>query len=279
KNEGKIQGFRELTVPLILIGLPVIIILKQPDMGTALTFFPILLSMLYISGTPSLYIFLLISPLLSFILYNWFFLWLLYLALIGGILWWKLPSRIDAIIGWGINLGTGILGHKLWGLLKYYQKRRILAFLDPELDPLGSGYHLIQSKIAIGSGGFWGKGYMSGTQTRLNFLPAQHTDFIFSVIGEELGFIGSMFVISAFALIILRGTDIASKAKDLYGILIATGIISVLSFHILINIGMTIGIMPITGIPLPFLSYGGSSLLGFMIMTALLINIGMRRFI
>lgn len=278
-KEGKIRTFRDMLMPFTIIGIPVILILEQPDMGSALTYFPILLSMLYVIGTPSLYIFLIISPILSAILYNWTYLWIFYLSIVGLLLWWRCSNRFDSILAFLVNLVTGILCSKLWEYLKDYQKKRILAFLDPELDPLGSGYHLIQSKIAIGSGGFWGKGFMLGTQTRLDFLPAQHTDFIFSVIGEELGFWGSVVILSLFSFIVLRGIDIAAKAKNIYGTLISIGIVSVFSFHILINIGMTIGIMPITGIPLPLISYGGSSLMGFMIMIAILINVGMRRFI
>ncbi|MBI5207176.1 MAG: rod shape-determining protein RodA [Candidatus Firestonebacteria bacterium] len=278
KKQGKINNFKELCIPVIIVLIPVLLIFKQPDLGSALTFIPIFIGMLYINGLPSLYLFFLVSPLISFILFNWFYLWLFYMVIFGAVLWWINRNRVDSVIVLSINILCGILSPKLWSFLKGYQKRRLLAFLNPELDPLGSGYHLIQSKIAIGSGGFLGKGPMAGTQCRLDFLPAQHTDFIFSVIGEELGFIGSIFVILLFSFIILRGIDIAVKAKDIYGTLISVGILSVFTFHIIVNIGMTVGIMPITGVPLPFISYGGSSLMGFMIMMALLINIGMRRF-
>ncbi len=278
RNFGKIKKFKDLIVPFILTGIPIILILKQPDLGTALTFIPIFLSMLYLSGLPFLYIFLIISPMISLIFYNWLYLWIGYIIFLLFFLWWRCNNGFDSVLAFIINTVSGILGFKLLGLLKTYQKKRLLAFIYPELDPLGSGYHLIQSKIAIGSGGFMGKGFMSGSQNKLDFLPAQHTDFIFSVVGEEFGFIGSFFLIMIFSFIILRGIDIAAKAKNIYGALISVGIISVFSFHIIVNIGMTVGIMPITGIPLPFISYGGSSLLGFMIMIALLINVSMRRF-
>lgn len=149
----------------------------------------------------------------------------------------------------------------LWEVLKDYQKDRILMFLDPDKDPLGGGYHLIQSRIAIGAGGTWGKGLNHGTQTQLNFIPEQHTDFIFSAIGEELGLVGSICVLFGFWLICLRLVIIAQNAKDNFGSLIAIGFLSMLVFQVVVNIGMNIGLAPITGIPLPLLSYGRSSLL------------------
>ncbi len=161
--------------------------------------------------------------------------------------------------------------------LKPYQKWRILVFLNPELDPLGSGYHVIQSKIAIGSGQFIGKGLFKGTQNNLGFIPERHTDFIFSIIGEEFGLIGSITIILLFFWLIMRCMYIAKISKDSYGKYITIGIMSMFLFHVLENIGMTIGIMPVTGIPLPFISYGGSSLLTNMIAIGLVLNVGMRR--
>lgn len=166
----------------------------------------------------------------------------------------------------------------LWfGFFKEYQKKRILVFLNPEMDPLHGGYHVIQSKIAIGSGQFAGKGIFKGTQNNLGFIPERHTDFIFSVIGEEAGLIGCVVVILLFLWLILRCIKIAQVAKDDYGMLICVGVMAMFMFHIIENIGMTIGIMPVTGIPLPFISYGGSSLLTNLIAVSLVINVGMRR--
>ena len=179
-------------------------------------------------------------------------------------------------------LGTGVLAVLSLPLLWFkffgdYQKKRILVFFNPELDKLGSGYHVIQSKIAIGSGQFTGKGLFRGTQNNLGFIPERHTDFIFSVIGEELGLIGSVIIIFLFMLLITRCIYIARISKDSYGKYICIGIMALLLFHVLENIGMTIGIMPVTGIPLPFVSYGGSSLLTNMISVGLVLNVGMRR--
>lgn len=165
----------------------------------------------------------------------------------------------------------------LWFFLKDYQKTRLLTLFNPETDPLGAGYHAIQSKIAIGSGGFWGKGLMAGTQSRLNFLPEKHTDFIFSVFAEEMGFIGVAVLLSLYLLIILKGLHIAYRTPNRFGLFLALGIVGSQFFYIVINIGMTMGLFPITGVPLPFLSYGGSSLVTNFFGIGLLLNIEMRR--
>lgn len=164
-----------------------------------------------------------------------------------------------------------------WFFLKDYQKTRILTLFNPELDPLKTGYHTIQSKIAVGSGGFWGKGLLAGTQSRLNFLPEKHTDFIFSVFAEELGFIGVIVLLTLYLILILKGLNIAFRAADRFGLFVALGIVASMSFYIIFNIGMTVGIFPVTGIPLPLLSYGGSSLITNFFALGLLLSIEMRR--
>ncbi|MFQ5671854.1 MAG: rod shape-determining protein RodA [Nitrospinales bacterium] len=165
----------------------------------------------------------------------------------------------------------------LWFFLRDYQKTRLLTLFNPEMDPLGAGYHSIQSKIAIGSGGFWGKGLFGGTQSRLNFLPEKHTDFIFSVFAEEMGFIGVIILLLLYLVVILKGLNIAFRSPDRFGLFLALGIVGTMSFYIVVNIGMTIGILPITGLPLPLLSYGGSSLITNFFAIGLLLNIEMRR--
>lgn len=162
-------------------------------------------------------------------------------------------------------------------VLRSYQKMRIRVLFDPNVDPYGSGYHVIQSKISIGSGGFMGQGLFEGTQSQLNFLPENHTDFIFSVIGEELGFLGAMFVLFLFFLLLYRAIIISRSAEDSFGALLACGIFSMWLFQVFINVGMTLGIMPVTGIPLPFMSYGGSALLMNLLCVGLLMNIYLRR--
>jgi rod shape determining protein RodA len=165
-----------------------------------------------------------------------------------------------------------------WYLLRDYQRQRILTFLDPERDPAGAGYHTIQSKIAIGSGQILGKGYLEGTQSHLRFLPERHTDFIFAVLAEEWGFIGSLVVLALFFLLILWGLDIAAKARDTFGRLLAVGLTAILFFHVFVNVGMVLGILPVVGVPLPLFSYGGSSVLTAYIIAGILLGIRMRRF-
>ncbi len=183
------------------------------------------------------------------------------------------PLRVLGVLGAG---GVAVVPF-LWQLLHEYQRRRLIVFLDPGIDPLGAGYALIQSKIAVGSGQLLGKGLLHGTQTLLHFIPEQHTDFIFTVIGEELGFVGAIALLALFAVWLWRGMRIAMHARDRLGMLMAIGVVSMVAFHLFINVGMTVGLMPITGIPLPFISHGGSALVVMLMATGLLLSIGMRR--
>ncbi|HBE19635.1 MAG TPA: rod shape-determining protein RodA [Cyanobacteria bacterium UBA11149] len=251
--------FRVLGVAAV----PWIFVFLEPNLGTSLVFGSITFGMLYWANANPGWLILMASPVVSAILYNVFFpAWVVWLAVIVFIGWrclpWPLLGGIGALI---VNTGSGFLGHVLWGLLKDYQKARLILFLDPDKDPLGGGYHLIQSRIAIGSGQLWGRGLNQGTQTQLHFIPEQHTDFIFSAIGEELGFIGCLCVLIVFWLICLRLVIIAQNAKDNFGSLLAIGLLSMIVFQTVVNIGMNIGVAPITGIPLPLLSYGRSALL------------------
>ncbi len=175
-----------------------------------------------------------------------------------------------------LGMGTACLPI-FWFFLKDYQKSRLTVFLDPNVDPLGAGYHIIQSKIAIGSGQLFGKGLFNGTQSQLNFLPENHTDFIFAVVGEELGFVGAVVILSLYFLLLYRGVKTAQNARDKFGTLLAAGITSMLAFHVMVNVGMTIGIMPVTGIPLPFMSYGVSALTTNLVSIGILLNIQSRQ--
>ncbi|MFH1075454.1 MAG: rod shape-determining protein RodA [Pseudomonadota bacterium] len=166
----------------------------------------------------------------------------------------------------------------VWFFLKEYQKQRILTFLNPDRDPMGAGYHIIQSKVAIGSGMFFGKGFLKGTQSYLFFLPEQHTDFIFSVLAEEWGFIGAGAVIVCFLILLAVGINVAFRSRENFGTIVAVGIVSMIGWQVFINIGMTMGIMPVVGIPLPMVSYGGTSVLSTLIAIGILLNISMRRF-
>lgn len=187
----------------------------------------------------------------------------------------KIEKRLLLLM---VTAGIGAIP-MVWHFLKDYQKLRILTLLNPDKDPLGAGYHIIQSKIAIGSGMFAGKGYLHGTQNALSFLPEQHTDFIFSVLAEEWGFLGSVILLGLFAMLILWALNIAYSNRDPFGTLLAVGIAIFLFWEVIINIGMVMGLMPVVGIPLPFISYGGSSVVTIMICIGLLINVRMRRFI
>lgn len=248
---------------LLITAVPWVLIMLQPDLGTSLVFGAITLGMLYWGNANPGWLVLLVSPLVSAILFGVFLPgWFVWVALMTVIGWRTLPWRWYGALGAAtVNLISGGLGHILWGLLQDYQKDRLILFLDPDKDPLGGGYHLIQSRIAIGAGQLLGRGLHQGTQTQLNFIPEQHTDFIFSAIGEELGFVGCIAVILAFWLVCLRLVIIAQNAKDNFGSLLAIGVLSMIVFQTLVNIGMTIGLAPVTGIPLPWLSYGRSALL------------------
>ena len=232
------EGFslKDLPIPFLLLIVPMGLILKQPDLGTAIILFLILFSVL----------------------------------LFVKIRWSSL-----LILGFS---GASILP-LLWGFLKEYQKKRIYTFFNPSLDPLGSGYHIIQSKIAVGSGGIFGKGFMKGTQCKLGFLPEQQTDFIFSALAEEWGLIGSLVVISLYLILILWGLRIAVTAKDRFGAILSFGVVAMLFWHVFINIGMVLGMMPVVGIPLPLLSYGGSFMVSTLMGVGLLLNVSMRRYL
>lgn len=264
---------------ILLTAVPWVLILLQPDLGTSLVFGAITLGMLYWGNAHPGWLILLLSPLVSAILFGVFLPgWFIWTALMVIIAWRSLPWRWSGALGAAaINLISGGLGRFMWGLLKPYQKDRLTLFLYPDKDPLGGGYHLIQSRIAIGAGQLFGRGLNEGTQTQLNFIPEQHTDFIFSAIGEELGFVGCVVVLVAFWLVCLRLVIIAQNAKDNFGSLLAIGVLSMIVFQVVINIGMTIGLAPITGIPLPWLSYGRSALLTNFIAVGLVESVNNHR--
>jgi rod shape determining protein RodA len=252
-----------LGAALGITALPWVLVFIQPDLGSSLVFGAVLLGMLYWANCKLGWLALMVSPLVAGILFNLSIpVWLLWSAGMGAIAWYTLPWRwLSTVLATGINLISGKLGQVFWGFLEDYQKDRLVLFLDPDKDPLGGGYHLIQSRIAIGAGQLWGQGLRGGTQTQLSFIPEQHTDFIFSAVGEEWGFVGCMVVLVAYLLIFFRLVVIAQNAKDNFGSLLAIGVFAMILFQTTVNIGMTIGLAPITGIPLPWLSYGRSSLL------------------
>jgi rod shape determining protein RodA len=248
--------------PIAVVMVPMALVMLQPDLGTALVFSSILIAMLFWAGTPLPTLFFLVSPVIGLFLSINPWLWGAYVVLLGLLL----AFVYRPYLGEGVaivlaNVVAGTVALPLWNHLQDYQKNRFLAFLDPSIDPRGASYNLVQSRVAIGSGGLLGKGFLEGTQKRLAFLPEQHTDFIFSVVGEEWGFIGVAAVLITFGLIFWRLVRISEKSSDPFASLVPFGLFGSWFAHVLVNTGMTVGIMPITGIPLPFLSYGGSFLL------------------
>ncbi len=229
-------GVRELIYPIVITTIPFLLIVSQPDLGTAML-------VVIIAGSITLFV--------------------------------KINRR--SLIGIAATCAIAI--PPVWiFVLKGYQKRRILTFLDPDRDPLGAGYHIIQSKIAIGSGMVFGKGFLKGTQNALEFLPEQHTDFIFSVLAEEWGFVGSLALLLLFLMLILWGLNIAQGCREPFGTILSVGITMLIFWQVFINLGMVMGLLPVVGVPLPLISYGGSSVITIMMGIGLLLNISMRRF-
>ena len=264
--------------PAVLITLaPLALVAREPDLGTSLSFPVMLVAMFFWAGMPVRMLVMGLSPAFNVALFFltgsvWWFV-----ALYAVLVAWLRP-RVGLLLTMTLlNVGVGWGLPHLWNHMHDYQKRRIETFLDPSHDPSGAGYQVIQSKIAIGSGGLAGKGYLQGTQKALSFLPMRHTDFIFSVVGEELGFFGASFVIVLYAIVILRGYRLAAIARDGFAGLMVIGVVTALFFHVMVNMLMTVGWAPVTGIPLPFLSYGGTALIVNCVQIGLLQNVALRR--
>ncbi len=252
---------RDLIPPCVIAGVPCFLVVLQPDLGSAIVFIAILFCMLLWAGTKPSLLVLLVSPAIGLALAFSTIAWGIWLAILAGLLLWWRPYLLEGLAVVAANVAMGVFALPFWNRLAPYQQNRLLAFLNPEVDPRATGWHVIQSKVAVGSGGLFGKGFTLGTQKRLAFLPAQHTDFIFSVVGEELGFVGVVVALALFAALVFVLLRIARKATDPFSSLCVFGIAGMLFVHIIENVGMTINLMPITGIPLPFFSYGGSFLL------------------
>ncbi len=273
-----IRSNRTLFIALAIGLVPMFLIFEEPDLGTSLVFAAIIPFVLFWADVSPLSLFLLFAPIMTILASFNFYTFFVAMAIIVAVLYLVKRSLIFSLANVLLNIGVGILTPAVWNSLHGYQQKRILTFLGMVSDPRGLSYQIIQSKVAIGSGGFWGKGLLHGTQSQLRFLPAQHTDFIFSVIGEELGFIGAFFVMSLFLVIILRGFSIAANAKNRFASILAVGVTTIFLYHAVVNMGMAMGIMPVTGLPLPFVSYGGSFLLVSMTALGVLVNISMRRY-
>lgn len=253
-------SFGRFLISMSLALVPAAMILKQPDLGTALVFSIILFALWFWSGLSPGYLFLILSPLASLVTASHWLSWSIYIVVLLFIIGLVRPGFLMGFMTVVINLVFGILTPVMWGRLADYQQDRILTFLDPGRDPLGAGYQIIQSRISIGSGGILGQGFLGGSQARLQFLPERHTDFVFSVLGEEFGLVGSLVVILLFAFLFYRAIRIAARCRSRFASNVVMGAASILLFQFVINIGMTLGIMPVTGLALPFLSYGGTAL-------------------
>jgi rod shape determining protein RodA len=267
------RSLLELWKPALVVLAPWVLIMLQPDLGTGIVFIGIFFAMLYWSGVPFPLLILVASPAISLVLAFSTSLWgAWFLILLAVVLWYK-PFMLEGVGVMTANVVMGVVAPLLWDRLAPYQKHRLLVFLDPSIDPRRSGWHVIQSQVAIGSGGWLGKGFLEGTQKRLAFLPEQHTDFIFAVLGEELGFIGVTVALALFLFLLLRALRVAERANDSFGSLVAFGLAASWLVHIVVNVGMTLNLMPITGIPLPFFSYGGSFMLACWIAIGLIARI------
>ena len=271
----EIKKFSTLLLPILIAVLPASIILQQPDLGTALILLTPVFPMLYWVGSRPFHLFLLIAPVFSIgtAFHNISFTsWAI---IMGLILYISRPKLIFGIIFYFVNIFLGLFAPLLWNGLRPYQQKRILTLFNPELDPLGAAYQTIQSKVAIGSGGFFGKGMGEGTQTHLKFLPVQESDFIVSVIGEEFGFITIAFMLIIFAFFILKIVNLAYYSKERFAGLVLIGIATIFLSHVFVNTAMSTGLIPVKGLPLPFISAGGSFLLSCYIMVSLIIKMGM----
>ncbi len=273
-----VRRLKDLSIALSIVLLPVALIVAQPDLGTAIIYLGMIIPILYWAGASTFFLLAIVAPAAAVIAALFGTTAFVVVAILTFILFFALrENRFVSAIVFSITVLIGISVQFIYGKLQPYQQKRIVTFLNPEADPLGAGYNVIQSKIAIGSGGIFGKGFLHGTQTQLNFIPAQWTDFIFCVPGEEFGFFGALLILLLLAGLLIRGVQVASMVKNDYASIVAIGIVSTFAVHITVNIGMSMGLLPVIGVPLPFLSYGGSGLFTSMMMVGLLVNMYMNR--
>jgi rod shape determining protein RodA len=274
RSNSNIDSFKDILIALAIGVTPILLILMEPDMGTSIVFMGVILMMFFWKGISSFSLFVVLSPALVAVaaIFGLIYFIVALVLVIVLLITFKRNLFFSASI-FAIGLSSGFFAEYVFHALSPHQQRRIQSFLDPMADPLGSGYNTIQAKVAIGSGGLTGKGFLAGNQTQLQFIPEQWTDFAFCVIGEEFGFIGSIIVISIFLILFLRILKLTYNTKDEFLSLVSIGILSVYLIHFIINLGMVVGILPVIGIPLPFISYGGSSLLVNMFMLGILANL------
>lgn len=272
-QRDSIRSLVDLWRPLAVVGIPWLLVMRQPDLGTGIVFIGICFAMLFWAGVAWQMLIMLASPGISLVLAFSTGIWGAWFLLLVALVLWYRPYLVEGVVVVVANVVTGVVAPLLWDMLKPYQQKRLLVFLDPSIDMRGSGYHVTQSKVAIGSGGLFGQGFTMGSQKRLSFLPEQQTDFIFSVVGEELGFFGVSAALALFLGLMLRSTRVASRASASFPSLVAFGIMAAWFVHVIVNVGMTLNLMPVTGIPLPFFSAGGSFLLVSWLAVAVLLRI------
>ncbi len=263
--------------PIVLVLIPTALTLRQPDLGTSLVFLVVLPPMLFWSGVSLPYLLLALSPVISVLCASSLVSWVAFTVFLLVLAYRSRALLLERILFVMASIAAGIVTPVLWGRLAPYQQQRIIAFLDPAQYSSGAGYQIIQSKVAVGSGGLTGVGFLEGTQKGLAFLPARHTDFIFSVVGEEFGFLGTLTVLALYAVLLMRGFRTAAAARDPFAGLTVVGILSMLAFQVFVNIGVTLGLVPVTGLPLPLYSYGGTSLLATLASLGIVLGVGLRR--
>lgn len=267
------QSLWELVPAGVIVLIPFVLVGLQPDLGSAIVLIGILFIMLFWVGTNGWLLLMLASPMISLIFAFSTGLWGAWIVGITLLLLWLRPYVMEGLVVWGANAFMGVVAIRLWNALAPYQKNRIVSFINPEVDPRATGWNLIQSKVAIGSGGLFGNGFTLGSQKRLAFLPAQHTDFIYPVLAEEFGFLGVVGSIGLYAVLFLVLLRVARSAVDPFSSMLVAGVIGMFAVHVVENIGMTVGLLPVTGIPLPFFSYGGSFLIVCLTAIALTLRI------
>jgi rod shape determining protein RodA len=264
---------KHLVMAVGIVLLPMGLILAEPDLGTSVVFFLMLMPVLYWAGASNFVLAAILAPIIAAAgaLFGTLVL-LVSLIVSGALLYASRQNRFAVAVAFAMTLAVGLSVQAVYERLPAYQQKRISTFLNPGSEQKGAGYNVYQSKVAIGSGGFFGKGYLQGTQTQLNFIPEQWTDFIFCVPGEEFGFVGASVVIGLFAALLMHAVNVAGLSKNKLASAASIGIAGVFGVHVIINIGMSMGLLPVIGIPLPFLSYGGSALVANMSMVGLLMN-------
>ena len=270
----QMKRFMTILFPILIALIPAVIVLQQPDLGTAIILLTPILPMLYWVGARPFHLFILVAPLLSIATAFHTTSFTLWAIVMGSIIYLTQPRLFFGVMLYFGNIFLGLLSPFLWNSLRPYQQKRILTLFNPELDPLGAAYQTIQSKVAIGSGGFFGKGLGSGTQTHLKFLPVQESDFIVSVIGEEFGFITIAIMLIVFLIFMLKIVKLAFLAKERFPGLVLIGIATIFMAHVFVNTAMSTGMIPVKGLPLPFISAGGSFLLSCFIMIGLIMKMG-----